>query len=330
MKQRLSFGFSGLYSAAQTIELVKMSEDAGLESVWVAEDYFDAGGFSLAAACAMHTSVIQIGIGVINPYTRHPTLAAMEAATLDEVSGGRAIVALGASNKKWMELQAGIPYVKPITATKECVQIMKQLIGGNEINFQGEYFKTGRVKLNNKAVRPNQPIFMGVKGDKALEAAGEVADGVLLSAGSPVEYVKYAREKIAIGAARAGRDPKEVQVAAYLPTYIDMDGAAAKEKAKGMTARYMGLHGPKPIMTIAGLDPEVLQQFQDAFMRGTAMPNVTDQMVDALAVAGTPDQCRQRIEDYIEAGVDMPVIFEAPGVLPPAQCIENLKRYLVD
>ena len=331
MKQRLSFGFSGLYSAAETIELVKMSEDAGLEAVWVAEDYFDAGGFSLAAACAMRTSVIQIGIGVINPYTRHPTLAAMEAVTLDEISGGRALVALGASNKKWMELQAGIPYVKPITATKECVQIMKQLISGREIAFKGEYFKTGKVKLNNRAIRPNQPIFMGVKGDKALEAAGEVADGVLLSAGSPVSYVKYAKEKIACGAARAGRDPNEIKVAAYLPTYMEKDGAAAKEKAKAMTARYMGLHGAKPIMTTAGLDPLVLQQFQECFMRGSRdFPEVTEQMVDTLVVAGTPEQCRQRIEDYIDAGVDMPVVFEAPGIIPPAKCIENLKKYLVN
>ncbi len=331
MKPRLSFGFSGIYTATETIRLVKLAEEANLESVWIAEDYFEAGGFSLAAACAMATSKIQIGIGVINPYTRHPTLAAMEAATADEVSGGRMIVALGASNKRWMEIQAGIPYVKPITATKECVQIMKGLLSGEEIEFSGEYFKTGKVKLSNTPLRRDQPIYMGVKGDRALELAGEVSDGVLLSAGSPIAYVKYAREKIATGARRVGRDPSEVKIAAYLPTYIHLDSATAKEQAKGSVARYMGLHGAKPILTTSGLDPEVLTHFQQAFMKGEkpTLP-VTNHMVDTLVIAGNPDECRRRIEDYIEAGVDMPVIFEAPGVSTPAQCIENIKTYLID
>ena len=331
MNNQLSFGFSGIYSASETIELVKMSEDAGLESVWIAEDYFEAGGFSLAAACAMATKRIQIGLGVINPYTRHPTLTAMEAATLDEISGGRALVALGASNKRWMELMAGIPFVKPITATKECVQIMKRLIAGEEIEFCGDYFKTGKVKLSNKPLRPNQPIYMGVKGDMALEACGEVADGVVLSAGSPIAYVKYAREKIAAGARRAGRDPSEIKIVAYLLTHIDEDGQAAKEMAKPVAARFMSLHGANPILTTSGLDPQVLTQFREAFMRGEkpGVP-VTTEMVDTLLVAGTPEECRSRIEQYIEAGVDMPVIFEAAGIAPPAKCIENLKRYLLD
>lgn len=331
MNKRLSFGFPGIYSAPQTIELVKMSEDEGMESVWISEDYFDAGGFSLAGACAMQTSEIQLGIGVINPYTRHPTLAAMEAATLDEISGGRAIVALGASNKRWMEMQAGIPYVKPITATKECVQIMKGLISGQEIEFQGEYFKTGKVKLNNSARRPNQPIYMGVKGDKALEIAGEVSDGVLLSAGCPIAYIKYARDLIAAGARRAGRDPSDVKIAAYLTVYIEEDDGSAKEKAKAITARYMGLHGANPIMTTAGLDPEMLTHFQQAFMKGEkpTLP-VTNEAVDTIVIAGTPDHCRQRIEEYIAAGVDMPIIFEAPGLMPPAAYLKTLKRYLMD
>ena len=331
MNAKLSFGFSGLYSVKETIDLVKRSEDAGLESVWVAEDYFDAGGFSLATACAMSTSRIQIGIGVINPYTRHPTLSAMEACTLDDISGGRLIVALGASNKRWMELQAGIPFQKPITATKECVQIMKGLIRGEEVEFSGKYFKTGKVKLNNKALRPNQPIYMGVKGDNALEAAGEVADGVLLSAGSPIAYVKYAREKIATGARRVGRDPSEIKIAAYLPTYMEADGEAAKEKMKPQAARYIGLHGAKPIMTTSGLDVELLNHYQQAFMSG-AKPSLplTHEIVDTVVIAGTPDQCRRRIEEYVEAGVDMPVVFEAQGVCPPAECIRNVERYLMD
>ena len=75
----LGFGFSGVYSAERTIALAKSAEAIGLNSVWIAEDYFQGGAFSIASACAVNTSTIDIGIGVINPYTRHPALIAMEA-----------------------------------------------------------------------------------------------------------------------------------------------------------------------------------------------------------------------------------------------------------
>ena len=327
---KLGFGFTGTHPAGETIELVKLAEDAGLDSCWIAEDYFQSGAFSLATACALNTSRIKIGIGVINPYTRHPTLAAMEAATLDELSGGRILLALGASNKKWMEFQAGIPYEKPITATKECAVIMKELLSGGEAHFTGDYFRTGAVRLHNTPLRPDLPLYLGVKGDRALEAAGEVADGVLLSAGSPLAYIAHARERIAAGARRAGRDPSKIRVAAYLPTYMDADGALARDRMRPVAARYLGLHGDKPIMTVAGISPEESAPFKEAFLKGTApSAPVTDRMVDTLVVAGTPEECARRIEAYVQAGVDEPIVFEAAGVCPPAETIQMLKAHLL-
>ena len=334
MKQNtfhLGFGFSGVYTAQETIDLAKTAEKIGMESVWIAEDYFQGGAFSIASACAENTSRIEIGIGVINPFTRHPALIAMEAVSLDEIAKGRILLAMGASNKRWIELQAGIPYVKPITAVKECTQIMKGLIRGEEVQFSGEVFKTGPIKLENKAYRPNQPIYLGVKGDKALVVAGEIADGVLLSAGSPVAYVQHVRERLAIGAKNAGRDPKEIKIAAYLPTYIHEDHKTAVDAMRGQTARYLGLHGANSLTLSAGLKAEDTEPFREAFLRGeTADLPVTDEMVDALVVAGDPAHCRKRIQEYRDAGVDMPIIFKAMGTCSPGQSLEMIETYLMD
>lgn len=309
--QNLGFGFLGRHTAEQTVNLVKRAEMLGFTSAWIAEDYFYAGAFSVAAACAANTSRIQLGIGVINPYTRHPVLSAMEAAGLDAISHGRSILAMGASNKRWMETDLNIPYKKPITATAEAVQIIKQLVHDGNLTYHGEVFDAGPLNLSFTPYRRDMPIYMGVKGDRALFLAGQISDGVLLSAGSTLEYVRYARKILDRGARSVGRDPKEVHMAAYLPTCAMQDGDAAVERMRSATKHYLAMHGAKPILTCAGFTPEEVQPFRDAFLAGeTCTLPVTDEAVRKIVVAGTPAECRARMEAYIEAGVEMPICFE--------------------
>lgn len=321
--QNLGFGFLGHHSAEQTIALVKRAEELGFSNAWIAEDYFYAGAFSVATVCAAHTSRIQLGIGVINPYTRHPVLSAMEAAALDSISGGRAIIAMGASNKRWMETELGIPFQKPITATMEAVQIMKTVLRDGGINFRGEVFQTGPLNLDFEPLRRDQPIYTGVKGDRALYLTGQVADGILLSAGCTLEYVSYAKNLIAEGARSVGRDPAEIHIAAYLPTCICENSADAVEAMRSATRRYMALHGAQPILTCGGFAPEEVQPFRDAFFAGTECPlPVTDEMVRKIVIAGTARECRERMEAYVDAGVEMPICFELGGGANPMDTLQ--------
>ncbi len=330
MNPVISFGFSGTHSVSDTIEIVTAAEKASFDTVWISEDYFQYGAFSLAAACAAHTNRINIGIGVINPYTRHPVLSAMEAVALDEVSQGRLTLAIGSSIKVWMETQAGIPYVKPLTAAKECFQIIRELTSTGSIEFNGNYFKTGRVKLNNKPFRNSFPLFMGIKGDKALETAGRMNANVLLSAGSPIEYIGYARNLINKGAIEAGNDPASIKIAAYLPIYIHPDANLARERMRPLTAEFLGLHGEHPILLVAGIKPEQIAPFRQAFISNTiAAEPVPDELVDKLVIAGTPAECRDRLNAYIDAGVDIPVLFEANGVCSPLETIQSIQQHLM-
>ncbi len=120
MKGSISFG-AGLLGESDILsmaESARAAEELGYSTCWIAEDYFCGGAFSIAAACAESTRRIRIGIGVLNPFTRHPALIGMEAASLDALSGGRALMGLGASNALWIQEQMGIPFVKTIPSLR--------------------------------------------------------------------------------------------------------------------------------------------------------------------------------------------------------------------
>ena len=315
----LGFGFYGGHPLDTTIQLVEESEKVGMDSCWIAEDYFYGGAFSTAAVCAANTHRIQIGIGVINPFTRHPLLSAMEAASLDVIAKGRILLGLGAGNRRWMEELVKADYQKPIQATKEAAMIIKELLRNRQIHFEGEVFQTGEVHLDITPFRPDLPVIMGVKGPKALYAAGQIADGVLLSTMTSIGYVAYAREQIRKGAESVGRDPSEIKIAAYFPMHVDSDSHKAKEQVKDVVAQFIGVHGIHPIMLEAGLSESYLKPFRQALLEGDTkrmIPQVTDEVVENLCIAGTPAECRDRLKKLNEAGVDMPIAFEIPSVSP--------------
>lgn len=327
----LSFGLFGGHSLEKTLAFTRRIEKAGMQACWIFEDYFYGGAFTTATACAMSTTKLQIGIGVINPFTRHPALSAMEAAALDALSNGRLILGMGASNKRWIEDQSGIPFEKPIQAVSEAVEIIKRLISEGQVQFDGEVFHTGHIHLEFETHRKDMPVYMGVKGPKALFKAGQIADGVILSSLSSENYIRYAKEHIVEGAKSVGRDPAALKIAAYFPTCVNEDAAAAKDAVRPYLAKFIGVHGSHPIMTEAGLTEEIIAPFRAAFLAGkpeSVISLVTDELVDTLAIAGSPSQCRKKLELVCQAGVDMPIAFELPGH-DPLETIDSLEKYLL-
>ncbi len=247
----VQFG-TGLLSGNELPSLIKISkkaEELGFASCWIAEDYFYGGAFSTATACALNTSSIKIGIGVINPYTRHPALTAMEVGALDVASNGRTILGIGASNKHWIEDQAGIPYKKPLAAMRESVEIVRGLLAGETVCKKGEYFDTGEIKLEFKPHRPQIPIYLGVKGPKALKMAAEIGDGVLMSIMTSVPYVRYVREEIRKAISPIGRSEKDIKIAAYLAISISENREEARNAVKPRTGcRCYGMPDKRPII----------------------------------------------------------------------------------
>jgi 5,10-methylenetetrahydromethanopterin reductase len=262
----------------------------------VIEDYFHPGAYAVAAAAAAVSERIVIGLGVVNPYTRHPALVAMETAALAALAPGRVVLGLGSSNRKWIEAQMAIPFKTPLRGLREGVEIVRRLLDGQRVTCTGEVFSVHDVALETPPPAP-VPILLGVKGPRALALAAEVADGVLCSILASPAHIKRVR------AATVPRP--HFKIVAYVPIAVSDDGARARAWMRPLVARYLAvLHG-QSILADAGLDAERTQPFRDALAAGRpAAGLVSDEMLDAVAVAGTPAQCRAALARWADAGLD--------------------------
>ncbi len=295
----------------------RAAERVGLGSLWIVEDYYHPGAYALAGAVAAATERVAIGLGVVNPYTRHPALLAMETAALAGLAPGRIVLGLGTSNRNWIEAEMRIPFKTPLRALRECVEIVRRLLAGERLGFRGECFDLDGVALEWVPPERGVPILLGVKGPKALVLAGEIADGVHGAVLTSPNHVR--RIRATAGAARRGR-AGDFTVIAYVPIAVSRDGTSARARVKPLLARYLGvLHG-QSILADAGLAPRETQPFRDALLRREpAARLVTDAMVDALAAAGTPEQCRAALRRLAEAGLDAPIAVVPPDADVPEQ-----------
>jgi len=291
----------------------RAAERAGLGSVWIIEDYFHPGAYALAAAAAAVTERLAIGLGVVNPFTRHPVLLAMETAALAGIAPSRVVLGLGSSNRRWIEAQMGIPFKAPLGGLRESVEIVRRLLAGERVTFRGEVFTVDDVELE---WRPPEavPILLGVKGPRALRLAGEIADGVLCSVLASPQHVRRVRQT-------AGAGRPDFTVLAYLIVAISHDGHRARAATRPLIASYLGvLHG-QSILLDAGLGPDRTKPFREAPERAAYL--VDDALIDALAVAGTPEHCRRQLAGWAEAGLDAPI-----AVLPrEADMTEQITLY---
>lgn len=302
----LGVALMGVEAPARAGDWARAAERAGFGSVWIVEDYFHPGAFTLAGAVAAVTERIGIGLGVVNHYTRHPALLAMETAALAGMAPDRVILGLGTSNRRWIEGQMGLAFKTPLADLRECVSILRRLLAGERLDFHGERFHLDSVQLEF-APRTTVPIVLGVKGPRALGLAAEVADGVLCSVLASPAHIRRVRARA------AGRSA--FVVAAYVPTLIDDDGARAKDGMRPLLAQYLGvLHG-QSILADAGLGPERTGPFREALLRGEKAAHlVGDDVVDALALAGSPAECRPRLSRLAEAGLDAMVAVVPRGI----------------
>lgn len=298
----------------RTVEHARAAERAGLASVWIIEDYFHPGAYAVAAAAAAVTERVTVGLGVVNPYTRHPALVAMETAALAGIAPGRVVLGLGSSNRRWIEEQMAIPFKTPLRGLREAVTIVRALLAGERITFAGACFTVNDVALESPPPSP-VPILLGVKGPRALALAAEVGDGVHASILTSPAHVRRIR------AATAARS--DFRLVAYLPVAVSDDRRDARAWVRPVLARYLGvLHG-QSILEDAGVDAERTLPFRDALRAGrVATELVTDDLVDAFAVAGTPADCRAALARWGEAGLETAVAVVPPG----ARLAEQLDR----
>ncbi len=317
---RLSVRLHGGMTPAQCVEQAQAAEAAGMHGVWFAENPFNRGTLPAAAACAVATRTLQIGAGVFNPYNRHPTLIAMEIGALDELAGGRARLGIGSGIGFAIE-RMGLSYGKPLTTLREALVIVRALLRGEEVTHAGTVFNVNKVKLDYKA-RADISIFMAGRGDRSLEACGELADGLIVSnmvtAGFAAKAVKAVHD-----AARAAGRATLLEVVQYVPCIARPDREEAyllaKQAVAEMLPAYWALGQRLPAAKIALLDGSGISEadFADAADRlkaGEPATTVLDERyVRAFSIAGNADDCRALAASYAAAGVtELALTFSGP------------------
>ncbi|HEV2187579.1 MAG TPA: LLM class flavin-dependent oxidoreductase, partial [Stellaceae bacterium] len=214
------------------IDLAQAAEAGGFASIWLAEDPFESGVFVAAGACAALTERVRIGIGVVNPYTRHPAQIAMEFAALDGLSDGRAILGIGSGIASRVG-RSGLHITRPVTAVRDAIAIIRPMLSGRQVTYDGAVFRVSSgLILNRLAPNPphGPPIFMAAAGEPMLRACGEIADGLIVSNLTPLRSVERMIGIVAEVAAKAGR-PKPA-IVQYVPCLARPDRKEACQTAR--------------------------------------------------------------------------------------------------
>lgn len=315
-QERFGLGISNCRPVTNVVQGVRDAEERGAEIAFIAEDVNCRDAFELAALSASATGRVRLATGVVNPYTRNPTSLAMAAVTLDEISDGRAVLGLGTSSPSLIETQMGIPAGRGVRVMRETTEIVRSLLAGEMVTYGGERFRYAEAQLEIRPVQERIPIFYAAMGPLMLRLAGALADGVLLNVGASTEYVRWAVGQIAAGAARVGRDPRAVTVAAWLSTYIGQDQVENLRRARQWLATMLSIpRQGELLLGESGIDVSILEPIRERYQayphrgdRAAAAQFVPDEVAQRLALVGTVDQVRDRIQEYRQAGVDIPVL----------------------
>jgi 5,10-methylenetetrahydromethanopterin reductase len=287
------------------------AERLGFEELWLAEDLFLTGGIAGAGLALAATETIPVGLGVVSAVTRHPALLAMEVATLARAHPGRVRPAVGLGVPGWLD-QVGLRPRSPLGAVRDAVTSLRALLGGEELDEAAGTFHFDGVRLSYPVTGERLPIATGVVGPKMLQLSGEVADGTLLSVLVGTDYVRWARERIAEGAARAGRDAADHRVTAFAIYSVDTDGQAAKDRVRRTASFYLAAGGSNAITDQAGVSDELAELVErggaDAVAEG-----LDQRWFDELTIAGDPDDCAAGIARLKAAGADAVALFPVPS-----------------
>jgi 5,10-methylenetetrahydromethanopterin reductase len=308
---KLSVRLHGGIDPRRSIDLAKIADANGFASVWFAENPFNRGVLPAASACAATTSRVGIGIGVFNPYNRHPTLMAMEIGALDELAQGRARLGIGSGIAASTE-RMGLSTERPLAAVRDAITIVRAMLKGEEVSYTGRVFSAHKVKLEYEARRPDMPLLMAARGEQALALCGKIADGLMISNMCPPEFTRHAVEVVRNSAREAGRPPP-AEVVQYIPCAARPDCVEAYDLAKAtigeMLPGFWSLGQRVPAARSALLRAGELSEADFAAaverLRAGERPEdaLDDRFVAAFAIAGTAEDCLAQARAYGEAGV---------------------------
>jgi len=269
----------------EVIETGVMAEELGYDFCLLADEGFMPDVYVALGAIALRTKRIRLG-PVTNGYTRHPAVTANAIATLDDLSGGRALATLVAGGSMVLN-PMGIPREAPLTVMRETIAILRALWSGEEVVWQGKRYALQRARLHSQR-RYEIPLWLAVRGEKMLQLAGQEADGVVLVAKSDIGPALALVEQASAGRSRPCQRIYMDRIA-YTPELL--------AEASALYA-YVLMDSPQRMLDGLGISAAEIEQIRQAMAAGglkAAMPFVRPEMIQRYQLAGTLDECRQEL-----------------------------------
>ncbi len=320
MTKRVAIYLQDAHDLREGLDIVRYAEAKGFEAVWQAESRLVRDAIVPMAAYSAVTERIKVGSGVINNWTRNIGLLASTFLTLDDLAPNRIICGIGA----WWDPLAknvGINRTKPLKAMEETVTVMRRLLNMERVTFEGEFVNVHGIELDvvhGRREPRNVPIYIGATGDKMMEMAGRIADGVVMNYCVPVDYNDIAIEQLMVGLKNAGRRLEDFDRPQLVVCSVDEDHDRAIDTTRELLCQYLAQQ--PHIAKASGVSLEVVQKIQ-AILGWPATHEqiqkakhlVPEDLIHRITASGTPSEAKAKVQEYIDHGCTCPILYAVGG-----------------
>ena len=319
---RIACSLGSLLSIEEVLKCSEIISKTNTDTVWVPETW-GMENFSMLGAVSTKTKNQKIGSSIINIYSRSPSTIAMGALTVDTLSNGRLVLGLGTSSLPIVESFHGNKFEKPLQRMKEYVEIIRLALSGEKVNYDGQIFKLNNFTLLIKPKRKEIPIYLAAINKKMVDLAWEIANGVIFYL-RPLNEMKRTISKM--------QSKKKIDVTCQIITCVSENSEEAILRAKKTIAFYISVGDIyRKFLSGNGFQKET-SEIYDEFKKSGFKSNhnlVTDNMLQSLAISGTSEECKKQLKNFIDIGIEQPILQFNP-IGPTMNSFELFKKTFLD
>ena len=328
---RVGLGLSTKRKMGEYVRIADIADVAGFDTFWIPDmapssHYLEP--YIVSAAIAAITENILIGVGVSNPYSRHPAMLARMVASLIDLSDKRFFLGIGAGGALSLKPLGFKLWEKPYENVKNTLLVIRKLLTGEVVNVETPLFRVNNLAFNREDPRQVK-IYMGARGPKMLELAGRIADGAVFS--SPPEYIQVAKKYISRGLVKSNRTFDDFEIINWIPSLFDASSDDVPlDLVRQRVGIYLAYHS-QHILKEIGFSEEFISRLRLAASKGdrnTMQSLISDDLMECCAIYGTDKHIIDVIEAQKEIGVSE-IVFGDPFSIDEIQTIDTLRKRLL-
>jgi 5,10-methylenetetrahydromethanopterin reductase len=304
---RVGLCFDGFYSMSEMVELARLADEIDMESIWMSDHICFRDSITAATVFLATTKKIKVNPAPLSPYSRHPMVTAMALTTMDEFAPGRVAATAGTANPAALA-EIGIEATRPLETMREYLTLLRSFFSGETVHFKGNVFSVEGAQMGFTPTTPI-PIYMTAVRPQMLRLAGEIGDGVLLSAGCAPGYIRKCVDEAARGRVKGGGSSR-IDVAGFIAASVSDDAREAMDATKTFLAYIFRNKHHAENLRLGGstVDQERLADRIAKRDWEQAKQLISDDVVYAHSISGTPQDCRKRLAQFIDGGLDLPLL----------------------